>query len=125
MRNIITPKETIERIEAMIDGSEGSGLSQAAIARACNVDPAVVRAVQRGQHFYQQTPEEQARRSANTCAEAAFAQASGGRYLPTPEEIRAACLAIHDRDQRAGYVREEDRSRHRVRIHRVALADVG
>lgn len=73
----ILPKETVQRVEAML--AEGRSLIE--VARATGIDAVLVREIKAGRHFHQQTPEEQERRSTG-----------GGRdYVPTPEEIAEHC----------------------------------
>jgi hypothetical protein len=103
----IIPKETVQRVEALLAQAEAAGLPRIRIAQLCGVDVGTVTAISRGQHFHQQTEEEQQRRMAKHGRRGA--EVFRPAYIPTPEEIRRKCLAIHRLGRMRGVVRPEDR----------------
>lgn len=76
---------TVERIEELIRAGE---LSTAAICADASVSIATVHEIKYGRHYHQQNDAEQRRRAAHSTKESIAAR---GHYLPSPDEIEAAC----------------------------------
>jgi hypothetical protein len=89
------------------DQASGRELNLVLIDQLCGVDVGTVTAISRGQHFHQQTEEEQQRRMAKHGRRGA--EVFRPAYIPTTEEIRRKCQAIHRLGRMRGVVRPEDR----------------